>query len=837
MRTKLIALLTLIACLTGAAFAETTEPQKTTSESWYQDKPIRSITFEGLKSVSRNELNGLFSSYQGKQFNDAIYWEILQKLYALEYFADITPVALPGDDSKSTVILNFKVVEKPVIKSIKFTGNKKLKASELLEKVSLKEGDIFNELKSRSDERAVRDYYLEKGYANVKVSSEASTGKDGGIVLLFTINEGKQTVISSLLFEGNKVMASRTLKKEMKKLKENKLFTSGTFREADLEADKASIESYYHERGYIDAKIESVIRDVDTETDPSKNLLKLTFVIKEGEQYTYGGTTISGNHLFTSEELLAKIRIAKGDVLNLNRFNEGYQAIADVYFENGYTSNYITKKENRDAERKVVSYEVFVVEHGRSHIESIVIRGNKKTKEKVITREFLLEPGDIFSKKKLVDSMRNLYNLRYFSTVAPDVVQGSEENLIDVIVNVEEQSTASIQFGVTFSGSADADTFPLSVFIQWEDKNFLGNGQTVSANATVSPDAQSLSLGYSENYFMNSPLTVSFSLSVAHKTLYAYQDAQFPIFDDQYYDDYGMVPDPFTSYDEYDNASSLDSSYRMKFQQWSYSLGVSTGYRWFPAFAMTTLRGGVTFSVLQNFYDDVVYRPADKNIRDKHGKWGWDNSVWTRLSFDHRDVNYDPSSGWFLSEQITYHGLFPTIETEFFTRFDTKAEIYFKILDLPITDTYNLKLVLTGNSGLSFQMPTKDVPISDTNKLYIDGMFTGRGWTSLYNDNIARGDLMINHAIELRTPLVPNTFALDFFFDAVAIKKDINELSNLSINDYYFSYGPGIRFLIPQFPLRLMFANCFRIQDGKQVWKNDNSSNWTFVLSFNMPNL
>ncbi|HNY16943.1 MAG TPA: outer membrane protein assembly factor BamA [Treponemataceae bacterium] len=836
MRTKLIALLTLIACLAGAAFAETTEPPKTTSESWYQDKPIRSITFDGLKSVSRNELNGLFSSYQGKNFNDAIYWEILQKLYALEYFADITPVAVPGDEAKTSVILNFKVVEKPVIKSIKFSGNKKLKAAEILEKVTLKEGDIFNELKSRSDERAIRDFYLEKGYANVKVSSEATTGKDGSIVLIFTINEGKQTIVSALRFEGNKVMASRTLKKELK-LKENKLFSTGTFREADLEADKLSIESYYHERGYIDAKVESVIRDVDTEKDKNKNLLTLTFVIKEGEQYTYGGTKISGNHLFTNEELLSKIRLTEGDVLNLNRFNEGYQAIADVYFENGYTSNYITKKENRDADRKVVSYEVFVVEHGRSHVENIVIRGNKKTKERVITREFLLEPGDIFSKKKLIESIRNLYNLRYFSTVAPDVVQGSEENLIDVIVNVEEQSTASIQFGVTFSGTTDADTFPLSVFVQWEDKNFLGNGQTVSANATVSPDTQSLSLGYSENYFMSSPLTVSFSLSVAHKTLYAYQDSQFPVFDDGYYDDYGMVPDPFTSYDDYDDASSLDTSYRMKYQQWSYSLGVSTGYRWFPSFAMTTLRGGVTFSVVQNFYDDTIFRPADKNIRDKHGEWGWANSVWTRLSFDRRDVNYDPSSGWFLSQQVTYHGLFPSIETEFFTRFDTKGEFYVKLLELPLSDTYNLKIVLAGNSGFSFQVPTRDVPISDTNKLYIDGMFTGRGWTSLYDDNIARGDLMLNHALELRAPVVPNTFALDFFFDAVAVKKDIHALSDLSLNDYYFSYGPGLRFLIPQFPLRLMFANCFRIQDGKVEWKNDNRSNWNFVLSFNMANL
>jgi outer membrane protein insertion porin family len=839
MRTKLIALAALIACLAGAVYAQTEEtPQASANleSSWYQDKPIRSITFDGLKSVSKNELNGLFSSYQGKPFNDEVYWDILQKLYALEYFSDISPIALPGDEGKTTVILNFKVVEKPVVKSIKFTGNKKLKAAELLDKVALKEGDVYNELKSRNDERAIRDFYLEKGYANVKVTSDASTDKSGSIVLVFSVNEGKQTVVSSIQFEGNKAVASRTLKRELK-LKENKFFTSGTFRENDLENDKVAILSYYHERGYIDAVVESVIRDVDTTTETDKNLLKLTFIVKEGDPYTYAGTTITGNHLFTSEELLAKIRLQPGDVLNLNSFNVGYQAVADVYYENGYTSNYITKREIRDNDRKSVAYEISIVERGRSHIENITIRGNTKTKERVILREFLISPGDIFSKKKLVDSIRNLYNLRYFSTVAPDVVQGSEENLIDVVVNVEEQSTASIQFGVTFSGSADAETFPLSVFLQWEDKNFLGNGQTVSANTTVSPDTQSLTLGYSENYFMNSPLTVTFNLSVEHRSLYAPQDVEFPVFDDDYYDEHGMVPDPYTSYDDFDNASLYNSSYRMKYEQWSYSLGVSTGYRWFPTLAMVTLRGGVTFSVVQNFYDNTIYRPADKDIRDKHGQWIWANSVWTKLSLDRRDINYDPSSGWFLSQQITYHGLFPSLETEFYTRYDTKGEVYFKLLDLPVSDKYNLKAVLACNTGFSFQLPNKDVPISDTNKIYIDGMFVGRGWMTLYDENVARGDLMISHALELRVPLVPNTFAFDFFFDGVAVKKDIHELSSLSLNDYYFSYGPGVRFLIPQFPLRLMFANSFRIQDGNVQWKGDDKSNWTFVLSFNMANL
>jgi len=827
MRTKLIALLLLLLSI-GGAFAQT-------SEEWYQSKPIRSISFDGLQNVAETELNGLFSSYIGKNFSDEIYWEILQKLYALEYFDEISPTALPGDADKKTVLLQFTVKEKPVIISVKFIGNKAITASDLLTKVTLKENDIYNELKSKVDERAIRDYYLEKGYANVKVVSEAKKNKNGSINLEFTVTEGKQTVISSILFEGNKIIATKTLT-HLLTLKEAKFLTPGTFREADLEKDKAAIKSYYLERGYVDAVVENVVRELDTESSQTKNKLKLTFIIKEGDQFTYAGTEIQGNHIFKTEELLAKIRLKSGEVMNQNRFDEGFQAVADVYFESGYTSNYINRQENRDIEHKRISYVIQIVESERSHIEHIILKGNTKTKSNVIMREFSLEPGDIFSKGKLMDSVRNLYNLRYFSTVAPDLVQGSEENLVDVVVALEEQSTASVQFGVTFAGVTDANTFPLSVFVTWEDSNFRGYGQTLSTNLTASPDTQNASIGFSENWFLGSPLTVSFNLSVSHQQLYAYQDILFPVFDDGFYSSYGVVPDPYTSLSEYATSSTVDSSYRMKYDHWTYGTGVSTGYRWNPSLANISLRGGLNFSVVQNVYDANLYRPADKEIRDQHGQWKWNNSLWTRLSLDRRDLGYDPSTGWFASQQVTWYGLFPNIETSYYTRFETKAEGYLTLCNIPIMNAWNLKFVLAGYSGLTFLLPVGGNPISDVNKLYIDGMFNGRGWTSLYLVSSARGNVLVSHWVELRMPIAPGIISADFFFDAIAPKKDIGSLSSLSLNDYYFSYGPGLRFSIPQFPLRLMFANTFRIQEGKFQWGSSRGSDWQFVLSFNIQN-
>ena len=827
MRTKIVALLILISCCIGSVFAEN-------SDEWYQGKPVRTITFEGLANVSRTELDGLFASYIGKNFSDELYWDILQKLYALEYFETINPVALPGDPDNKTVILQFAVTEKPVIRSIKFTGNNKIRAGELLDKVALKEGDVYNEMKSRVDERAVRDYYLDKGYASVKVSSEAVANDDKSITLKFNITEGKQTVVSSIAFEGNLVMSSKTLKKVLS-LKEAKFLSSGTFKESALEDDKNAIERYYRERGYIDAVVENVVRETDPESSDEKNLLKLTFVIKEGDQYTYGGTTIEGNQIFTTEELAVKIKLKEGDVMNQSRFDVGFQAIADIYYENGYTSSYINKRENRDTGRKEVSYIITIVENTRSHVENIVIRGNTKTKDNVIIREFSLEPGDIFSKTKLLDSMRNLYNLRYFSSITPDLEQGSEQNLVDVIINLEEQTTASVQFGVTYSGSADAEAFPISAIIKWEETNFRGEGKTLSADLMASFDTQTISVGYSENWFLGSPLTVSFSLSAAHETLSAYQDAQFPLFNDYYYDDNGIVPDPYTSLDEYDSTSNLDTSYKMKYTHWEYSFATATGYRWNPQFATVTLRGGVNFSVARNVYDASVYRPADATIRNAYGAWGWNNYVWTRLSLDRRDINYDPSTGWFASEQVNYYGILPMLAPEYYIRSVTKAEGYLTLLNIPVSEVWNFKLVLAGFTSLSFQLPVANSQISDSNQLYIDGMFNGRGWTSIYSS--LKGNMMMSHSAELRLPMVPGIIAADMFFDAAAVKDGIQSMSSLSLNDYYFSFGPGLRISMPQFPLRFLLTNRFRIQDGKFEWANGKGPDWTFVLSFTIANL
>ena len=124
---------------------------------------------------------------------------------------------------------------------------------------------------------------------------------------------------------------------------------------------------------------------------------------------------------------------------------------------------------------------------------------------------------------RIETGLRSLYNLGFFSAIVPRIVQGSDENLIDLVINVEEQSTTSIEFGITFSGITEPNSWPVSLFANWKDSNFLGTGKAIGANITGSNDEQALSFSYNDPWFLNRLLNFNASLNFKHraaKTLY-----------------------------------------------------------------------------------------------------------------------------------------------------------------------------------------------------------------------------------------------------------------------------------------------------------------------------
>ena len=775
--------------------------------TWFYDKPISKITFEGLVHVNRDEVTSVTNQYLGKDFTDTLYSELISKIYALELFEDIIPEAIPANEEKKSVILKFTVKELPVITDIKFKGNAHIKPSALKEVIGVKELEVLNEQKIPADVRAITEHYLNKGYTNVKVSYELEKEEDGDVVLTFNISEGKAVIVTQINFEGNYIVSEKTLKSKFTQ-KEKGLFNKGAFLEANEELDRQAILNYYHSRGYIDATVLDIKRSITENIEENRDEIVLTYVVREGEQYTYGGITISGNTIFSTEQLVECIKLKPGMIFNQPKFNEGLTAIYDTYFESGYTYNSFEDKMHRDTEKHEVSFTLRIIENDRAHIENIIIKGNEKTKDYVILRELPLESGDIFSKSKLTAGLRNLYNLQFFSMVNPQILPGSENNLVDLIINVEEQSTTSLEFGLTFSGVSETNKIPISVFAKWQDSNVAGTGKTLSAQLAVATDQQSVSLGYNDSWFLGLPLSFSLSGSFYHKELTTLQNMYLP-----------------------DGLNTTD--YYMDYTNWTTSVGASVGRRWTPDFAILTLAGGISFNLLNNVYDPEMYTPVDTTISEYNNDWGWTNSVWTSFSIDDRNINYDPSKGWFASQRLSWTGLIPAIEDQFYLRSDTKLEGYVPLVDWAVSEHWSLQLILAGYTGLSFQVPSANTTIGATNQLYIDGMFNGRGWGI---ESGEKGQAMWSSYVELRWPFVKGMLAADFFFDAVALKDTLQDLGNLTLNDFKFSFGPGLRIAMPQFPLRFLLANTFYFKDGQFTWREDNKADWQFVLSFNIIN-
>jgi outer membrane protein insertion porin family len=812
-------------------------PQQANDE-WYMGKPIKDIVFSGIKHVDIAELQEVVEPYIGRLFTDDVFWEIQGRLYSLEYFELINPSAVPADQSGSEVIIRFTITERPVISRINFTGNSSVRNRDLLDSITLKTRDVVNDIKLRLDEQAVREKYLEKGFPDVKVRAESQVNSDSTITITFFIEEGEKITIEQVLFEGNTAFSDNTLRGQLSLKPQNfLLLRDGAFQEAKLIADREILTQYYHDRGYIDAEVSDVVREVKKDEQGNNNMT-IIFRINEGRIYTFDGVNFEGNQIFSTEQLSALIYSPKGRVVNSRRLNADIQRVADLYYENGYIFNTIEPIPERDTENGLFSYTVQIVERGRAHIENIIIKGNKKTKTEVILREIPMEPGDIFSKAKVTDAYRNLMNLQFFSNVVPEPVQGSADSLMDLVFTVEEQPTTDIQFGLTFSGTADPDSFPVSGMIKWNDRNIRGSGNMIGAELNASPDSQILMLDYTHRWLFGLPLDGSVDLSVQHTRRRAAMNNSAPFFNGN--EDYAF-PDGFASYDEYRDANYLPpNEYLMYYDQWQVSVGLGTGYHWDTPLGIFGVGGGVRTGVVYNSYDDELYRPFNPALRADNNRFSPANSVWTNISLDRRDIYYDPSRGYYVNQRFGYYGIFD-LEREHYIKTDTKFEWFHTLFNIPVTEKFNFKAVFGIHSGLSFIFPQffrDEINIEASNEFAVDGMFNGRGWNGVYYN---KGHVLFENWAEIRIPLVPGLLAWDFFFDAAGVKKTPYDFfHHFSFDDMLYSFGGELRFTIPQFPFRFGLAKRFKIENGAVQWQagalghsdKDPTSGIDFIISF-----
>lgn len=788
------------------------------ARQWYVGKPIRAVEFVGLDTVDEGDLRPIVDPYVGRPFEWIPYFEMEGALYATELFESLEADAVEGDEEASTVIVRLSVRERPTIDDIAIEGEHRIRESQIRNVMGSEPETILNSRRLAEDLDAIRNLYEADGFGSATVEStvvpETAANR---VTVRITITEGIRTTVVAIDFVGNQFASAGTLRSQME-TRERALLQRGLFSETTFQRDLESLVSYYRSNGYVDASVDRVERSIEHDTEADQNLISLTLHLTEGRAFQYAGTEFVGNTVFTDDELRALVRHRPDRPINLITAEADFLRVQELYHENGYIFNVFELESIRDEKEGTIVARVTITERDSAHIENITITGNVKTREHVLRRELPFEVGDVFNRTEIIRGLQNLYNLQYFTSVDPDTPPGSAPGLMNVNIAVEETTTADIGFGATFSGG----DFPLSGFVRWSERNFSGLGQTVSVDLSASQLRQALSLSFREPWLLGYPWSAGVALGGEHSVVRGVpQDVLHPVFTDE--ETEHAVPDPYVSKDEYSPGTTIPDQYSMEYDTFAISAELSSGYRFDTLLGRVIVSGGFGSSLEFLVYDPQVNRPFDKTIRDQFERWSVVNSLWTGVAWDRRDFFLNPTEGTLLRQRVTLTGG-PLSGDRHFIMLDSEAEAFTTLLVVPLSDVFDLKFVLASHTGFSVILPQLrscgavrgdpglcwDQVLAREDMLIIDGTSVGRGW-----EPVLDGEALWDNKVELRVPIDPQIIWGVLFLDAALLWTDRANIGNTSLDDVHFSAGFGLRFAVPQLPLRLYLSKPFAFQNGR----------------------
>jgi len=447
-----------------------------------------SIVVEGSRRVEADTIRSYFKPGPGGRFGPEQEDEALKALLGTGLFADVR-ITHAGNRLVVTV------VENPVINRVAFEGNKKAKDEQLIAEVQSKPRGTLSRPTVQADVQRIIEIYHRSGRFDVSVDPKIIELPNNRVDLVFEIKEGQKTGVKDIRFVGVHAFSSGRLKDIIKTSESNILSflqTTDIYDPDRVEADRDLLRRFYLKHGYADVRIVSAIG----EYDPAKKGFIVTFTIDEGGQYRVGTVDVVSNvHAIDPTALRAQVRLSPGSVYNADLVEKSVEFMTIAAAKNGYAFANVRPRGDRNFETKTINI-VFVVEEGaRAYIERINIRGNTRTRDYVIRREFDLSEGDAYNRALIDRAERRLKNLNYFKTVKITNEPGSAPDRVVVNVDVEEQPTG--EFSVS-GGYSTADGLIGEVSVA--DRNLMGRGNYAKASVTYGQYVKGFDLSFVEPY-------------------------------------------------------------------------------------------------------------------------------------------------------------------------------------------------------------------------------------------------------------------------------------------------------------------------------------------------
>jgi outer membrane protein insertion porin family len=452
---------------------------------------VSSIQVEGNRRVEVETIRSYFKPGPGGRLDQAQIDDGLKALIETGLFQDVRISTVGGR-------LVVTVVENPVIGRVAFEGNKKVKDEQLSSEIQSKPRGTLSRPMVQSDAQRIAEIYRRSGRYDVRVNPEIIEQPNNRVDLIFTVIEGSKTGVKSIEFIGNNAYSSYRLRDVIKTRESNLLSFLGGADVYDpdrVEADRDLIRRYYLKHGFADVQVVAAL----TEYDPERKGFLVTFKIEEGQQYRVGSVEFQSSIATLDANALRSFsRVNVGSLYNAEALEKSVEEMQIEASRRGYAFAIVRPRGDRNFEAHTVSI-VFAIDEGpRTYIERINVRGNTRTRDYVIRREFDISEGDAYNRALVDRAERRLKNLDFFKTVKITAEPGSSSDRVILVVDLEEKSTGDFSVSGGYS-TTDGALGEVSI----SERNFLGRGLFAKAALTYGQYARGVSLSFVEPYLLD----------------------------------------------------------------------------------------------------------------------------------------------------------------------------------------------------------------------------------------------------------------------------------------------------------------------------------------------
>lgn len=454
----------------------------------YADFVISDIQATGNKRISFETIRNYLPIEKGNTLNVKNTQESIKALYKTGFFKSVSFLQMPDK------VLLIKVVERPSIAEIKIEGNELIKTEEMemaLETIGVKRGRIFNSTQMDKISLDLKRRYQNQGYYAAEVKIDVTELPRNRVALAIQVEEGEAASIGRITLVGNQAFTDSRLKLQMMLSDTATIGDGNTYAKPKLQSDLETLRSYYMDRGFAEFTIKS--SQVSLSLD--KTQVYITINMEEGPQYLISKIKFSGETVLQKSELSELLDIQEADVFSRGRVINTMNRLRDRLSEEGYAFVEIDPITDLDKEKHEVSLDFRIEPKDRVYVRRIMINGNTRTHDEVIRREMRQFEAAPYSLSAVKRSSTRINRLGYFQMVNIETKRVSKDQ-IDLVVNVEEQSTGSFNAGISYS-QLDKVGFTAGI----TERNLLGTGYRMNLSANYTKAQQKLDFVFTNPYF------------------------------------------------------------------------------------------------------------------------------------------------------------------------------------------------------------------------------------------------------------------------------------------------------------------------------------------------